>query len=217
MSDFVKDSKDAAEPEDVVEKGEAGEDDEDNDPAPEEESTATFAPVVQLEVVEVKSGEEDEDIVYKERSKLFLYGETLLDKGTGNKTWRERGTGDVKILKHRESGRLRVLMRQDKTMKMIINHFLDPRISEPVPHNGNDKAWVWIAYDFAELELIETTFALKFGTVEKAAAFKAAFVAGQKENDLVLKGADAKEGGQEADEATAALEKLEVKSGEEKE
>lgn len=33
------------------------------------------------------------------RAKLYVYGETLLDKGTGNVTWNERGTGDVKILK----------------------------------------------------------------------------------------------------------------------
>ncbi len=81
----------------------------------EEESTATFVPVVQLEKVEVKTFEEDEAIVYKQycflclhhsfsnsnfrRGKLFLYGETMLDKGTGNKTWKERGAGDVKFLR----------------------------------------------------------------------------------------------------------------------
>ena len=32
----------------------------------EEESTATFTPVVQLEAVEVKTMEEEEDVVYKE-------------------------------------------------------------------------------------------------------------------------------------------------------
>lgn len=32
----------------------------------EEESTATFTPVVQLEKVEVKTHEEDEDVVYKQ-------------------------------------------------------------------------------------------------------------------------------------------------------
>jgi hypothetical protein len=32
----------------------------------EEESTATFTPVVKLEVVEVKTHEEDEEIIYKQ-------------------------------------------------------------------------------------------------------------------------------------------------------
>ncbi|KAL3794616.1 hypothetical protein ACHAW5_007939 [Stephanodiscus triporus] len=38
---------------------------------------------VKLEEVEVKSGEEEEETLCSYRSKLFLYGETLLDKGTG--------------------------------------------------------------------------------------------------------------------------------------
>jgi hypothetical protein len=79
----------------------------------------------------------------------------MLDKGTGNKTWKERGVGDVKFLQHRETGRIRVLMRQEKTMKIIINHFLDPRIILS-PNVSNDKSWVWVAFDFSDLELVET-------------------------------------------------------------
>jgi len=79
----------------------------------------------------------------------------MLDKGTGNKTWRERGIGEVKFLKHKDHQRIRVLMRQEKTMKIIVNHFLDPRIVLK-PNVGNDKSWVWVAYDFAENELVET-------------------------------------------------------------
>ncbi|RYG94865.1 hypothetical protein EON65_56820 [archaeon] len=93
------------------------------------------------------------------RGKLFLFGETLLDKGTGNKTWKERGVGEVKFLKHKESGRIRVLMRQEKTMKVIINHFLDPRIVLS-PNVGSDKSWVWVAFDFSEGELVETVSGL---------------------------------------------------------
>ncbi len=40
-------------------------DEEDDNYNPEEESTATFVPIVHLEKVEVKTMEEDEDIVYK--------------------------------------------------------------------------------------------------------------------------------------------------------
>lgn len=46
-------------------------------------------------------------------------------------------------------------MRQEKTMKVIVNHFLDPRIVL-TPNAGNDKSWVWVAFDFAEGELLET-------------------------------------------------------------
>ena len=62
--------------------------------------------------------EEEEDIKYCQRSKLYTFSESMLNKGTGKKTWNERGIGEIKILKHKESGRLRVLMRQEKTKKI---------------------------------------------------------------------------------------------------
>ena len=33
------------------------------------------------------------------RAKLFTFGETMLDRGTGNKTWKEKGVGDMKFLR----------------------------------------------------------------------------------------------------------------------
>ena len=68
--------------------------------APDEaESTAVFKPLVQLEEVEVVSGEEDEEILMGMRGKLFQYTETMLNKGSGNKQWIERGVGEIKLLK----------------------------------------------------------------------------------------------------------------------
>ncbi len=40
--------------------------------------------------------------------------------------WKQRGTGDVKILKHKETGAYRLVMRQEKTLKLIANHRIDP-------------------------------------------------------------------------------------------
>ncbi|GMH75623.1 hypothetical protein TrVE_jg1262 [Triparma verrucosa] len=176
------------------------------DKAVEEESTATFEPVVKLEEVEVTSGEEDEDIVFQIRAKLFLFGETMLDKGTGNKTWRERGVGDVKILKHKEFGKIRLLMRQDKTMKVITNHVIDPRIKLE-PNAGSDRSWVWSAFDFSDGELVETVFAMRFGDSEKAGKFKAAFEDAQKHMEKELAGEDTADttAGDEAADALANL------------
>merc|ERR1711862_1012486 len=111
---------------------------------------------------------------------LFLYGETLLYKGTGKKTWKERGIGEARILRHREHQRLRFLMRQEKTMKVIANHALDPRIRLE-PNAGSDRSWVWSAFDFANGELVETVFALRFADSEIAGSFKESFVTYQKE------------------------------------
>jgi Ran-binding protein 1 len=37
--------------------------------------------------------------------------------------WKERGTGDVRLLKHTENGKTRLVMRRDKTLKVCANHY----------------------------------------------------------------------------------------------
>lgn len=55
-----------------------------------------FEPVVQLpECVDLKTGEEDEEELYRQRAKLYRYD---------NNAWKERGTGDMKILKNPSTG-----------------------------------------------------------------------------------------------------------------
>ena len=49
------------------------------------------------------------------RAKLFRF-----DKA-GNE-WKERGTGDVRLLQHRETLKIRLVMRRDKTLKVCANH-----------------------------------------------------------------------------------------------
>ena len=140
------------------------------------------------------------------RGKLFLFGETLLDKGTGKKSWRERGVGDVKILQHKENKKCRVLMRQEKTMKIICNHVIDPRI-ELQPQMSSEKAWMWSAFDFSDGELVETIFALRFGKPEFAEEFKKKFEECQEIMKDILKA----EGGvpEDAEAAAAADETAE--------
>jgi Ran-binding protein 1 len=173
---------------------------------------------VKLEEVETKSGEEEEETVYGGvRSKLFLYGETLLDVGSGKKTWKERGIGEVRILRHREHQRLRLLMRQEKTMKVIANHAIDPRIKLE-PNVGSDRSWVWSAFDFAEGALTETVFALRFADSDIAQEFKKNFQECQAEMEKLLAGEDkpGEDGGAAADEAADALAGLSTKEEEEK-
>lgn len=175
--------------------------------AKEEESTAIFAPVVELKEVEVKSGEEEEEALFSVRAKLFIYGETLLDVGTGKKSWRERGTGEVRLLRHREHQRIRLIMRQEKTMKVTANHVVDPRILLQ-PNAGSDRSWVWTAFDFSSGELVETVFAMRFADSDVAGNFKTSFLDCQSKMKSLLAGDDATEGGAEADEVAAALSEL---------
>jgi Ran-binding protein 1 len=174
--------------------------------AGEEDSSAVFEALVKLEEVETKSGEEEEACVFKMRAKLFVFGETLLDKGTGNKSWRERGIGEAKLLKHNEFGKIRLLMRQEKTMKVIVNHVVDPRITLE-PNAGSDRSWVWSAFDFSDGELVETVFAMRFSNSECAGEFKEEFVKAQEVMKAQLAGEDSAdtEKGDEAAEALAGL------------
>merc|ERR1712232_442519 len=78
-------------------------------------------------------------------------------------------------LKHKEHGKLRLLMRQEKTMKVICNHVLDPRITLE-PHVQSDRAWIWVAFDFSDGgELVETIFCIRFADSDIANKYKETF------------------------------------------
>ncbi|CAK4076476.1 unnamed protein product [Aphanomyces euteiches] len=174
-----------------------------------EEPQAYFEPVVKLNEVEVVSGEEDEDTIFSIRAKLFDFRESLLDKGTGNKSWCERGVGNVRFLKHREAGKIRMLMRQEKTLKILINHLVESR-AQLTPNMGSDRAWVWTCYDFSEGVVEPKTFALRFANAENAQAFLEAHENAKKNNKALEAGADAADTSA-GDDAAKALESLDVK------
>ena len=84
--------------------------------APESEDVH-FEPVIRLtEKVETKTNEELEEQTFKMRAKLFKFVKE-------SNEWRERGTGDVRLLKHKENGKTRLVMRRDKTLKVCANHY----------------------------------------------------------------------------------------------
>lgn len=68
------------------------------------------------EKVETKTNEELEEQVFKMRAKLFKFDRE-------SREWKERGTGDVRLLKHKENGKTRLVMRRDKTLKVCANHY----------------------------------------------------------------------------------------------
>lgn len=57
-------------------------------------------------------------VLYCRRAKLFRF-----DNAAEPPEWKERGTGDVKLLKHKVTGLIRLLMRRDKTHKVCANHY----------------------------------------------------------------------------------------------
>lgn len=148
--------------------------DDDEEEAPESDDIR-FEPVVRLEKVEVKTNEENEDTVFKIRAKLFKFF-------SESKEWKERGTGDVKFLKHKETGKIRLLMRRDKTLKVCANHYISPEY-KLTPNVGSDRSWVYsVAADVSEGEPEAQTLAIRFGNKENADKFKEEFESAQASN-----------------------------------
>ncbi|KAH9322081.1 hypothetical protein KI387_016720 [Taxus chinensis] len=131
--------------------------------ADEEDTGAQIAPIVKLEEVTVTTGEEYEDVLLDMKAKLYRF-----DKD-GNQ-WKERGVGTVKLLKHKQTEKVRLVMRQAKTLKICANHLILPSISLQ-EHAGNEKSCVWHATDFSDGKLKEELFCIRFGTVENAKKF----------------------------------------------
>lgn len=49
------------------------------------------------------------------RAKLFRFAKADLE-------WKERGTGDVRLLARKDTKKVRLVMRRDKTLKVCANH-----------------------------------------------------------------------------------------------
>ncbi|KAF2740182.1 Ran-specific GTPase-activating protein 1 [Polyplosphaeria fusca] len=147
-----------------------------NDDNPEAEQDVHFEPVVRLtEKVETKTNEELEEQIYKQRAKLFKFDST-------SKEWKERGTGDLRLLKHKENGKTRLVMRRDKTLKVCANHYLVPDMK--LQRNvGSDRSWVWnAAADVSEGEPEALTLAIRFANAEIAEGFAKKFIEAQQDN-----------------------------------
>lgn len=158
----------------AAEADEAGEDD-----APESPDVH-FEPVVHLtEKVETKTNEEAEEQTFKMRAKLFKFDRE-------SREWKERGTGDVRLLKHRENKKTRLVMRRDKTLKVCANHYVVPDMKLS-PNVGSDRSWVWnAAADVSEGEPEPQTLAIRFANSENANLFKEAFIKAQQENEALF-------------------------------
>ncbi|PZC87160.1 hypothetical protein B5X24_HaOG201396 [Helicoverpa armigera] len=138
-----------------------GDESDGNEYAVEDECYHPFTPVIPLpDKVEVVTGEENEIELYGQLAKLyrFLSGE-----------WKERGKGIVKILKHKDTGKLRVVMRRDQVFKICLNHALT---SEIIYNVKDEKSWQFVVNDFTEGELNLEHFCLRFKNKEIALEFK---------------------------------------------
>ncbi|KAJ8535616.1 hypothetical protein K7X08_023336 [Anisodus acutangulus] len=135
--------------------------------ADDEDTGAQVAPIFQLEEVAVSTGEENENPIIDLKANLYRF-----DKD-GNR-WKERGAGTVKLLKHKETGKVLRVMRQSKTLKICANHLVLPTMMVQ-EHAGNEKSCVWHAPDFADGELKDELFCIRFASMENCKSFMEIF------------------------------------------
>ena len=80
--------------------------------------------------------------------------------------WKERGTGDVRLLQHHLTNKIRVLMRRDKTLKICANHLITESM-KLAPNVGSDRSWVYnVPADIADGEPRPELLAIRFGNSE---------------------------------------------------
>ena len=130
---------------------------------------SNFEPVIPLpEEIQVRTGEEGLEVMFSERAKLYRFD-------VGSSQWKERGIGEVKLLRHPTSVRGRVLMRREQIKKLCANHNITAEM-ELKPNVGSDRSWVWYtSADYSEGEGKPEKLAIKFKTAETAGKFKQVF------------------------------------------
>ena len=75
----------------------------------------------QISLATARAGEEDEDILFEIRAKAreFAVDETAEKKG--EMSWQVRGLGSLRVLKHRQTKKTRMVLRQDPSGKVVLN------------------------------------------------------------------------------------------------
>ena len=169
---------------------------------PEEEVAIGDAKNCELPVNVVKSGEENEELIFKMRARLYRWRDN---------EWKERGTGEVKLLRDKTEKRIRFVLRQDKTLKAVANFIVAPApLCELKPHQGSEKMFFFVAYDFSDEEAAVEKFVIKLGNADNAKKFKEAF------NDARQFNIDVKEGKKDLKFAPVIKEEKEEEKEEKK-
>lgn len=132
---------------------------EEHDPIPE------FQPIIPLpNKIEEVTGEENDIILFERRAKLYKYVE---------KEWKEKGIGQLKILKNNDTHKVRLVMRREQVHKVCANHFLYDNMELK---SKGETAVVWSANDFSDAIKVQVeSLCARFKTVEDCEEFTRVF------------------------------------------
>ena len=106
----------------------------------------------------VTTGEEEETELAKFKSKIYRFrGE-----------WKERGVGELRLLKHNKSNYIRILVRADKTHKCIMNHYVITKdiFCKLEQLKTSNNTWTWAAHDISDESPTTEKFCAKFTSKE---------------------------------------------------
>jgi hypothetical protein len=149
----AEEAKKPAEPQENEEEGGSGDEDV------EKEVTGNWK-IVDLPEWTKVTGEEQEEELAKFKSKTYRFRD---------KQWKERGKGELRVLKHKASGMVRLLARADTTHKCILNHYaLKGEILGKLEQlQTSNNTWTWAAQDNSdEADHIEK-FCVRFTSKEE--------------------------------------------------
>lgn len=137
------------------------------------EPNVHFEPVIPLpDLVEVKTGEENEIILFEHRAKLLRYVKET-------KEWKERGIGNMKVMvKNDDPNKVRLLMRREQVLKICCNQFLakDTKFNK-MPNT--ETALTWFGQDYSENELQVEMLVIRFKTADICKQFHNAILSAQ--------------------------------------
>ena len=104
------------------------------------------------------TGEEEEEELAKFRSKVYRF----------RKEWKERGVGELRFLRHKTSGYVRILCRAEKTHKCLMNHFVMQKdiFCKLEQLKTSNNSWTWASYDIADEKPESEKFCAKFTSKE---------------------------------------------------
>jgi hypothetical protein len=109
----------------------------------------------QLNLADKGPGEEDEDVLFAVKAKAMIFESK--DKG-----WATRGVGKLRVLKHRDTAKTRVLLKQEPSGKIILNAALLGTMN--YEHAQNKSVKLGVATDVGKLD----TWLIRTGKDEDA-------------------------------------------------
>lgn len=141
---------------------------------PEEELATGDWKIVDLPEMNVKSGEEQEELLFRARTKIYRWR---------NEEWKERGVGDFSIFKNKENNKIRGVHRQDKTFKVRAHFYINgSNICQLKVMKTSKNSYFWTCVDFSEEKPSLEQLAIRFKTPEEFQEFEKIWVKSYEDN-----------------------------------